>query len=503
MTDAFAHFALLDPLRRGIAKAGWEAPTPVQQRVVPAALAGSDLLVRAATGSGKTGAFLLPMLQRFAAAPAPRSATRGLVLVPTRELARQIHDEVLALGSRTRITAAILVGGENRRRQVAALRRNPEVLIATPGRLLEHLRGGEVALDELEMLVLDEADRMLDLGFAEDVLAIVGASDPRRQSLLFSASLDHRGLRPLTERLLRDPEVIALDPLRAAHPDIRHQRLLSDDLEHKQQQLLWLLRQSPGSASRAAMAADTEAEPYARAGGDPDAGSRAPSDIGPAKPEASGATHAPAATAASKALVFTNTRARAEAIGAFLSGEGLRAAVLHGELDPRERKRVMDLFARGTVTVLVATDLAARGLDLPGVARVIHFEVARNGRDYLHRSGRTGRAGKAGTAISLVAAPEWNRMESIARWLDLRLEPRIIDGLAARFQGPRRTGKPRAKAGPAAKAASQSSKEDTAKPKDRRRARKNIGKRRRPSSEAADSAPDAGFDPPKRHPRGD
>ena len=495
MTNSFDAFDLDEPLQRTIANAGWQQPTPVQQRVIPAVLEGRDLLASAATGSGKTGAFLLPMLQRLSEAAAPDGAIRALILVPTRELARQIQADFLNLGSRTRLTAATIVGGEDRGRQVAALRKNPDLVIATPGRLLEHLQTGEADLSALGFLVLDEADRMLDLGFAADVLTIIGASSPQRQSLLFSATLKHGGLRPLTDHLLKNPQVIEIDAIRAAHPDISHQIILSDELPHKQALLLWLLQQ----------------EAY------------------------------------QKALVFTNTRARANAIGAFLVGEQVRAAVLHGELDQRERKRVMGLLERGQVSVLVASDVAARGLDLTGVERVINLDIPRSGEDYLHRTGRTGRAGKAGVAISLVSAQDWNKMESISRWLGIEVELRRLPGLEARFKGPDPQRKARSKASgkaggkasgkiggsraktgstlstkPGARRASPSAAQsaaqsatrshpgtsaakgatsiETAKPKQRLRDRKNIGKRRQPSatSSAVTERVDAGFTPPKR-----
>jgi superfamily II DNA/RNA helicase len=461
MTQTFDAFDLDEPLQRAIANAGWQEPTPVQQRVIPAVLEGHDLLACAATGSGKTGAFLLPMLQRLSETPAPSGAIRALVLVPTRELARQIEGEFLSLGSRTRLTAAVIVGGEDRGRQVAALRKNPDLVIATPGRLLEHLQTGEADLSGLSFLVLDEADRMLDLGFAADVVTIIGASNHERQSLLFSATLKHSGLRPLTDRLLRDPLVIEIDAIRSAHPDIEHQLILSDDLSHKQAQLLWLLQH----------------EDY------------------------------------QKALVFTNTRARADAVGGFLVSTEIRAAVLHGELDQRERKRVMGLLERGQVSVLVASDVAARGLDLPGVERVINLDVPRSGEDYLHRTGRTGRAGNQGVAISLVSAPEWNKIESISRWLGLEVALRELPDLVARFKGPSTKRKPRAKAvaatrgrparanGKTSPARTSTAKQGTAagagkqataaKPKQRLRDRKNIGKRRQPSTEG-------GFSPPRR-----
>jgi superfamily II DNA/RNA helicase len=454
MIEHFNDFLLPEPLLRGIEKAGWQRPMPVQAQVIPLAMEGHDLLVSAATGSGKTGAFLLPMMQRFADQPAPRAATRGLVLVPTRELARQVRAHFLALGGHTRLTAAVITGGENRGHQVADLRKNPDIIVATPGRLVEHLENGEIDLDDLEVLVLDEADRMLDLGFLDDVLSIIGATSARRQSLLFSATLHHRRLGAITDRLLREPRVIVVDAVRTEHPDISHQVLLSDDMEHKQHQLLWLLRH----------------EDYA------------------------------------KALVFTNTRERAVQIGGVLQGEQVRAGILHGELDQRERKRVMGLLQRGEISVLVATDVAARGLDLPGMQRVINLDIPRSGDEYLHRTGRTGRAGEPGTAISLVAGPEWNRMESIQRYLGLSIETRSIDGLEARFRGPVKTKKPRAKPSgakaPATKRGAgraQTPADGAPKPKNRLRDRKNIGKRRKPSADTSGSpAKETGFAPPKR-----
>ena len=453
VTDSFAAFDLDEPLQRAVDKAGWRLPTPVQQRVIPAVLEGRDLLASAATGSGKTGAFLLPILQRLSEEAVPYGGIRALILVPTRELARQIEGDFLTLGSRTRLTAAVIIGGEDRGRQVSTLRKNPDLVVATPGRLLEHLETGEADLSGLRFLVLDEADRMLDMGFAPDVLAIIAASSARRQSLLFSATLKHGGLRPLTDRLLNSPQVIEIDPVRFAHPDIEHRVILSDDLPHKQAQLLWLLRN----------------EQYGQA------------------------------------LVFTNTRARADVVGAFLVGEQIRTAVLHGELDQRERRRVIGLLERGQITVLVASDVAARGLDLSGIDRVVNLDIPRSGQDYLHRTGRTGRAGKAGTAISLVSGPEWNRMESITRWLGIEARTGTIPSLEGRFKGPGRQRKPdghRGRSGTTPPHAGKArSKQDQPKQKDRLRDRKNIGKRRLPVARKV--VEEAGLEPPKRHDKKD
>jgi len=443
MSTQFSDLLLPDELHRGLVKEGYETPTPVQEQVIPLAMEGADLLVSAATGSGKTAAFLLPMMQRFVDNRSRTSATRALILVPTRELARQIYIQFMRLGSFTRLAAGVITGGEAKSHQIATLRKNPEILVATPGRLLEHLEGDEVDLGDLEILVLDEADRMLDMGFADDVLAIISRCNPNRQSLLFSATLHHKGLSAITGPLLRDPQTLVVNPIREPHPDIEHQILLSDEPEHKERQLLWLL----------------ENEPF------------------------------------EKALVFANTRERTVALGAYLIGRGQRLVVLHGEMEQRERNRVMGLFHRGEVPVMIATDLAARGLDVPGVGLVINLDPPRSGDEYLHRTGRTGRAGGRGVAITLVNSTEWNRVEGIARYLRLDLLPCSIKGLEARFQGPRRRKGPAkaAQAKKAAKAAAAAKK--AARPKERLRDRKDIGKRRTPS---AQTAAEAGLGPPRK-----
>ena len=441
MSIPFSDLLLPEELLRALDKLGFTQPTPVQQQVLPKAIERKDLLVSAATGSGKTAAFLLPTMERFLDCPSPHTGTRGLILVPTRELARQILDHFLQLGSYTRLTAGVITGGAPRSQQVATLRKNPEIVIATPGRLLDHLERGSANLDDLEVLVLDEADRMLDMGFADTVLTILGYCNQDRQSLLFSATLNHYGLEPITERLLRDPQVIVANPKREPHADIHHQILLADDPDHKQALLLWLLKHEDFD----------------------------------------------------KALVFTNTRERASAVGAFLQTEGQRAGALHGELDQRERNHVMGLLRNGQIRVLVGTDVAARGLDVPGIDLVVNLDVPRSGDDYLHRTGRTGRAGKQGLAISLVSAQEWNRMESIERYLRLSFEPRSIEGLKASYQGPKKRKKASGKAAIGkGKKEVWGAKAHAAKTKDRHRDRKNIGKRRKPSP---GTAVEAGFAP--------
>jgi superfamily II DNA/RNA helicase len=447
MSTAASDFEALDlseALIRGIAKAGFDTPTPVQASVIPVALTGRDLMAAAATGSGKTAAFLLPIMQRLLDEPAPRAGTLALVLVPTRELAAQVLSHFQAVGSYTRLTADVVVGGEPRSHQINALRRNPAILVATPGRLLEHLETGEADLADLRYLVLDEADRMLDLGLLEAVVGILQHIPGERQSMLFSATLHRRGVAEMAAHLLRDPVSITLDHHRSAHPDIEHRLILSDDPAHKAKLLQRLL----------------EASNWQRA------------------------------------LVFTNTRAGAEQAAVRLANMGVRCAVLHGELDQRERKRVMGLFRDGSVPVLVASDVAARGLDVPGVELVVNLDVPRSGDDYLHRTGRTGRAGQRGLAVSLVSAPEWNRMEGIGRYLRLEVEPLVLAGLEAKFKRAPQRRKPTKQA--LSKAAGKASAATKAKPKDKQRLRdrKNIGKRRKPSAEPA--GVEAGFEPPKR-----
>ncbi|EIC21923.1 DEAD/DEAH box helicase [Thiorhodovibrio frisius] len=425
----FAVFPLAEPLQRGLVKAGFSEPTPVQQAVIPAALAGADLLVAAATGSGKTAAFLLPVMQRLLERPAPRAATRVLILVPTRELATQIETHFFALGSYSRLGIGVIIGGASRARQISILRKNPELIVATPGRLLDQLRAGEVDLGDLECLVLDEADRMLDLGFAEDVLAILECCNPARQSLLFSATLHHRHLQGLIGPALREPQVLRIDSPRAPSALIRHQLIRSNDLVQKQAQLLGLLGTEPVRL----------------------------------------------------ALVFVNQRERTLELTGQLRAAGHRAAALHGELDQRERERVLGLFRAGQLRMLVATEVAARGLDIPDVDLVVHYDPPPRGDDYLHRSGRTGRAGAVGLAVTLVTAADWHRMDNIRRYLGLELEERVLPGLKASFRIPPKRGK--AKGSRSGKPKGAGAQAATAvKPKGRWRDRKQLGRPRGPRS---------------------
>ena len=383
---SFADFNLHDRLLQALEKEGFNKPTPVQEKVIPAALQGGDLLVTAETGSGKSAAFLLPILQRFLQTDAPKSGTRALVLTPTRELARQVLAHCIKLKKMTHLKADVITGGQEFRFQKAMLRKNPEIVVATPGRILEHLEKGSADFSDLEVLVLDEADRMLDMGFSDDVLTIAGACNPNCQTLLLSATLKHRGIRKVADAVLNNPQTIAVDNVRSRHSSIQQQIVLADDLEHKKKLLLKLLELEP----------------------------------------------------AKKTVVFTNTISGAEKLVGFLYNSQLRAGILHGDLMQDERNHVMQQMRRGQLDVLVATDVAARGLDVQGVGLVINFDMARSGDDYVHRIGRTGRAGEQGVAISFITSTEWNLMASIERYLKTRFERRLVAGLEGKYKGPKK-----------------------------------------------------------------
>jgi len=323
-----------------------------------------------------------------------------------------------------------LTGGEDFGRQAKALKKNPSVLIATPGRLLEHIEATSTDLSWLEILVLDEADRILDMGFSDDVLKIGEACNTERQTLLFSATLYHKGLGGVKKGLLKDPKNIVVDTVRTRHEGIEHRIILADNPTHKVQLLNWLLQ-------------------HRKFG---------------------------------KALIFTNTREHAGSLHGALQSAGIRSALLHGEIPHETRKRVLELFSDGTVAVLIATDVASRGLDIKGIDLVINHELPRTGDDYAHRAGRTGRAGESGEVISLIGPREWNLMSSIKRYLGLEIEREEVPGLPAKFSGPRKQKKSGKAAGSKKKKRKTRKAEPAVKTKKRLRDRKNIGKRRKPTS---------------------
>ena len=446
LEQKFSELELDKQLLKALARLELEFCTSVQADVLPVALAGKDVLVSAETGSGKTIAYLLPVLQKIIRQPSPDTATRCLILVPTRELAEQIETACKALCRFTQISSLSLIGGLSFKEQKAEIRKNPEILIATPGRILEHLNKSSVDLSDLEFLVLDEADRMLDLGLREDVLKICQTCNSKRQTFLLSASLQQgaqeKSMEDIAKEILHEAVYITDGKYRQSKNNILQKIVLADSVEHKKLLLTKIL----------------QGERY------------------------------------QKGLIFTNTREQAMQLNGFLQYKKINTMYLHGELSQEDRKNIMQQFRQGKINTLVATDLAGRGLDIQDLDLVINFDMARSADDYLHRIGRTGRAGEAGTAISLVNANDWNLSQSIARYLNTEFELFTIKGLEARFTG-KIVKKPKKKNNTKSKA-------DKAKPplkaKQRQRNRKNIGKRRKPTNETNPKTGDDGLSPLKR-----
>ena len=417
--NVFADTSLDPRLIKALASMEISAPTEVQASVIPPALNGENLRISAQTGSGKTLAYLLPIAQSMLLTPPSRSeAMMALVLVPTRELARQVTKVARALLKFTSLQADAITGGADFKYQRAMLRKNPEIVVATPGRILEHCQRRSTDLADLRTLVLDEADRMLELGFREDVLELAALSDQRPQTLMLSATLGYRGLGALGRAVMSDAKTLETTPQRKVHEDIFHQRILADSPEHKYKLLLALL--STGENRRC--------------------------------------------------LVFANKRRTADRLAGLLAHHRIKCSALHGELSTEERKAVVARFADNKLQALCASDVAARGLDVPGIDLVINYDVPHSGDDYVHRTGRTGRAGASGLAISLVDANEWNLMASIQRYLKTEFELRALPGLKARYSGPK-------KLKSSGKAASKGKKKSAApRKKVRQRDRKNVGK---------------------------
>ncbi|NVK22704.1 MAG: DEAD/DEAH box helicase [Kangiellaceae bacterium] len=379
-------FDLLDErLRKGLTKLTFETPTEIQQTTIPLTLGGQDLMASAETGSGKSAAFLLPILHRFITKQAPQSGTRALILAPTRELARQLVKHIKELAQFTQIQCDVITGGDDYKYQRAVFRKNPEIIVATPGRMLEHCQQNSVALDELEFLVLDEADKMLELGFSDDVLSIAKFCSSKRQTLLFSATLHGKGIKQIAQSLLTKPISIHLNHHQDIQNNIQQQIITADDLKHKENLTSWLLSH----------------ENYR------------------------------------KAIVFCNTKAQVDRLGGLLRYHNHAAGTLHGDNTQEVRNLVMSQFRDNKFKVLAASDVAARGIDVKDIDLVINFDMAQNADDYIHRIGRTGRAGETGLAISLVSSREWNLMASIERFMDTQFEKRVIKSLLGKYQGPK------------------------------------------------------------------
>jgi superfamily II DNA/RNA helicase len=448
----FSEFGLDKQLLKALNKLELESTTAIQAEVLPIALNNKDVLVSAETGSGKTIAYLLPILQKILQNAAPDTATRCLILAPTRELAEQIDSDCKALCQFSQVSSLCLIGGLSFKEQKALIRKNPEILIATPGRILEHLNKSSVDLSDLEFLVLDEADRMLDMGLRDDVLAVCQACNTRRQTFLLSATLQHgeagNGIQHVAGEILQEAVYLSDGTYRQSKNNITQKIILADSVEHKKNLLVKLLEKETSQ----------------------------------------------------KTLIFTNTRDQAMQLNGFLQYKKLNTAYLHGELSQEDRKKVLQLFKNGKINVLLATDLAGRGLDISDLDLVINFDMARSADDYLHRIGRTGRAGDTGTAISLINANDWNLSQSIARYLKIEFETIRVKGLEAKFKGKvgrKSDKKSRAAQAGKAKSSDKDSSKARLKAKQRQRNQKNIGKRRKPSAETSSTTND-GLSPLKR-----
>ncbi len=363
MTIRFSDLALVEPIQRALAAEGYDAPTPIQAQAIPHLLAGRDLLGIAQTGTGKTAAFGLPLLQRLAqdrTAAGPRMA-RALILSPTRELAIQIAESLRAYGRHLALRHALVFGGVGQRPQVAALARGVDVLVATPGRLIDLMAQRHLRLDRVAAFVLDEADRMLDMGFIRDIRRIAAALPATHQSILFSATMP-ADIAALAESLLDDPVKVAVTPV-------------ASTVERIDQRVFFV-----APSDKRGLLADVLRDP---------------------------ALH--------RALVFTRTKRGADRLARHLAEAGIGADTIHGDKAQGARQRALADFRDGRTRVLVATDIAARGIDVEGISHVINFEIPNLPESYVHRIGRTARAGASGVALSFCSPEERGFLRDIER----------------------------------------------------------------------------------------
>ncbi len=400
----FAEIGLHEALLNALNASGYTDPTAVQAQAIPAAISGRDLLVSSQTGSGKTAAFMLPALHRFAGQERPAfvpepsrtpnqerqsARSRGtsrprfqpaqpkmLVLAPTRELALQVTAATDKYAGRLRhLKAVAILGGMPYPKQMELLARNPAILVATPGRLIDHMESGKIDFSALQVLVLDEADRMLDMGFIEDIEKIIAATPATRQTMLFSATLDGT-VGQMARSVTRDPLTIQIDASHTKHENIEQRMHFVDDLSHKNRLLDHLLR-----------------------------------DV-----------------TIDQAVVFTATKRDADTISDRLNIAGFNAAALHGDMHQGARNRTLQAMRRGQVQILVATDVAARGIDVPTITHVFNYDLPKFAEDYVHRIGRTGRAGRNGLAISLVNHSEHFNVRKIERFTKQVIPVEVVVG---------------------------------------------------------------------------
>lgn len=387
MTPSFETLNLPAPILKALAKNDYLTPTPIQAQSIPLALAGHDLLLSAQTGSGKTAAFLLPILSRLIEESNQQDKNvKALILVPTRELAQQIQTQVKKYGKELKwLFCTALVGGSSYREQIFSLKKGVQIVIATPGRLLDHMADNRLDFNQLQTLVLDEADRMLDMGFTDDLNEIMKAMPAERQTIMSSATWDGN-IAKLVHKYTTNPEKITI---KAESAHIEERVYFCDNQQHKNQILDVLIS-------------------------DPEMG---------------------------QTLIFTATKSASEEVADYLRDNGHRARFMHGDLPQVKRNRIVDDLRKGKCDILVATDVVARGIDVPTISHVINYDLPRHVEDYVHRIGRSGRAGRTGTAINLCSMSDRSALSAISHYINREIDEFQIEGLEPQL-------KPKAKAKP-------------------------------------------------------
>ena len=387
---SFKELNLNAQLLKAIDATGFSEPTEIQRKAIPEVLAGRDLMASAQTGTGKTAAFVLPALERLLTPSNVHGrGPRVLVLTPTRELAMQVNDNIRTFSRFARFNTGTVVGGMAYPPQIRMLNKPLDLLVATPGRLMDHMEQGRIDFSRLEILVLDEADRMLDMGFVDAVNIIARATPSNRQTLLFSATFEGK-VMTIAKQLLRDPARVQLAANHDRHASIEQRLHHADDHGHKHNLLSHYLN----------------------------------------------------STELSQAVIFTATKRGADKLAKRLADQGHTSAALHGDMGQGARKRTVEQMRRGKFRLLVATDVASRGLDIKGISHVINYDLPMVAEDYIHRIGRTGRAGATGTAISLVGPEDWGKLHGIERLTGRKLEREIIAGLEPTKSEPKAGRKP-------------------------------------------------------------
>ena len=376
---SFSKLQLNEPILKAIKLCGYTAPTPIQSEAIPQAIAGHDLIASAQTGTGKTAAFVMPALMRLSIPSASVKRSKGprvLVLTPTRELANQVTEAVKTYGKFMRIRSGAILGGMPYFEQQRLLSQPVDLIVATPGRLIDHMERGRIDFSRLELLILDEADRMLDMGFSDAVDAIAKATPANRQTLMFTATMDNT-MAKLAQRLLKEPVRIEIAGKKTTLEAIEQRLHAADDMQHKSRMLKHLISDS----------------------------------------------------AMTRAIIFSGTKRNADQLAIELSAQGHSAAALHGDMSQGARNRTIMNMKRGKIRLLVATDVAARGLDVTGITHVINYDLPKNAEDYVHRIGRTGRAGASGIAISFASGKEVDSLRSIERYIGQTIPQQVIPGL--------------------------------------------------------------------------